>query len=74
MRSAHKYHAHVIERGSGLWLCLRKDYIAWRFLAMIGRMEQQVGLPERMKTRFRQVGESVAAMAQGFPNSRDQAP
>ena len=28
VRYAHEYHAHVIERGSGLWLCLRYAYIA----------------------------------------------
>lgn len=40
----------------------------------MARMDRQAGLLERMEARFRQVGESVAAMAQGFPNSRDQAP
>jgi len=43
-------------------------------LALIGRMDRQAGLLERMEARFGQVGESVAAMAQGFSKSRDQAP
>ena len=43
-------------------------------LALIGRLDRQAGLLERMEARFGQVGESVAAMAQGFSKSRDQAP
>ena len=43
-------------------------------LALIGRLDRQAGLLERLEARFGRVGESVTAMAQGFPRSRDQAP